>query len=443
MHFCGSTMLYYLLRPLARLTFLAFYRKIYLTGIEHIPRRGPVIYAVNHPTAFIEAVFLACFAPRSIYYMTRGDVFVNPLVRWLLAQVHLIPIYRFVDGFSNLRNNAGSFAEAQAILGRNGTVLVMAEGRMAHEKRLRNLQRGAARIGFRAMNQFQLPDVHIVPIAVNYTYAERGRREVMVDIAPALSLADYLPQYEAEPKGALRSVTDKIEEALRARVIHIEQPEDDELAEHLLRLVRYPQQENILPIVHHAQDTLFVEHRTMQMWSALSTEERSHFAAELTAFVQACQEAGVDDELAGRQTGQRPWPTWLWAPAWLITHLCRLIHLLPVWLPGWLTPRVVKTVEFRSSVLMGILMFSWGLWFLLIVVLSGLLFSWWVALWVGALLLLAAGGVVVGDEVLKAFQRQHRWRQVDVQERNRISEMRQALRQSWFSRLERGSEGSA
>src|SRR5690606_6953418 len=106
-------MLYYLFRPLTRWAFLAFFRRIYLSGRQNIPTKGPLIFAVNHPTAFIEPCLLASFGPRVLSFMTRGDVFTTPWVQWLLQQVHLIPIYRFHDGFSALRQNEKSFAKAR------------------------------------------------------------------------------------------------------------------------------------------------------------------------------------------------------------------------------------------------------------------------------------------------------------------------------------------
>ena len=68
-------MIYWILRHLARIAFKAYFHKIYLINLEHLPREGPVLIAANHPSAFLEACMLAAFLPRH----TKNQVDLNTL----------------------------------------------------------------------------------------------------------------------------------------------------------------------------------------------------------------------------------------------------------------------------------------------------------------------------------------------------------------------------
>ncbi|MBK6903255.1 MAG: hypothetical protein IPH04_10715 [Saprospirales bacterium] len=71
-------MLYPITRPLAKIALSVFFRKLYLSGLENIDWEKPVILAANHPTAFIEPCILACWLPKPLHFMVRGDFFSNP-----------------------------------------------------------------------------------------------------------------------------------------------------------------------------------------------------------------------------------------------------------------------------------------------------------------------------------------------------------------------------
>ncbi|MBL0190325.1 MAG: 1-acyl-sn-glycerol-3-phosphate acyltransferase [Saprospiraceae bacterium] len=96
-------MLYLIIRPLARVFLFVFFRKIYLVGKENIPQTGPVILASNHPNAFTEACIYAVIQPRPVHFLTRADVFKNPLANKILRSLNMLPIYRFRDGYSSLQ----------------------------------------------------------------------------------------------------------------------------------------------------------------------------------------------------------------------------------------------------------------------------------------------------------------------------------------------------
>ncbi|MDV7396027.1 1-acyl-sn-glycerol-3-phosphate acyltransferase, partial [Arthrospira platensis SPKY1] len=136
----------------------------------------PVILAANHPTAFIEPCILACWVPKPLHFMVRGDLFLKPLSNWVLRDFNMIPMFRIGDaGVAGVKANYRSVEEASQVLHTHHPVLILAEGSTAHEKRLRPLQKGTARIALGTEDQRPDLGIQLVPVGVNYTYADRFR----------------------------------------------------------------------------------------------------------------------------------------------------------------------------------------------------------------------------------------------------------------------------
>lgn len=222
-------MIYRILRHLARLAFKSYFRKIYLLDVEALPRRGATLVTCNHPGAFLEASILGAFIPRPLHYLTRGDFFINKVVNWLLRQTHQIPIYRTRDGFSNLRSNRETLSQCSSALREGKAIVIFPEARTVLEKRLRPVQRGAARIVFGTRETY--PDTHtvIVPIGVTLIDPLRPGRDVFVQIGQPVPADSYDQLYASDAQEALRILTNHIETAMRNLMIHFDDHERERL----------------------------------------------------------------------------------------------------------------------------------------------------------------------------------------------------------------------
>ncbi|HNA95205.1 MAG TPA: 1-acyl-sn-glycerol-3-phosphate acyltransferase, partial [Saprospiraceae bacterium] len=147
-------MLYAVVRPVAKTGFKVFFRHIHIQGLENIPREGPLLLAANHPTAFIEPCVAACFQHRTLHFIVRGDIFKNPFYIKILKALHLIPIFRFKDGYTNLKQNQETFRYVNQVLQERKTILILVEGRTIQEKKLRPVQKGPARMAFGAYDAY-------------------------------------------------------------------------------------------------------------------------------------------------------------------------------------------------------------------------------------------------------------------------------------------------
>ncbi|MBB4077690.1 1-acyl-sn-glycerol-3-phosphate acyltransferase [Lewinella aquimaris] len=233
-------MLYYLVRPVARHVLSYYFKEIEITGLEHIPKDAPVILAANHPTAFLEPCIMACFQPRVLHFLARGDLFVNQLASVTLRGLNMLPVYRIQDGgYGKLTENYATFRECYTALAGRKALMILAEGRCIHEKRLRTLRKGTARIALGALDSDSaIPEVYIVPVGVNFTAAAKVRSSVMIRCGAPLRASAYLAGFRHNEAAGIRELTGDLEAALSAQVIRFPERDSDDLYESRVTVLR-------------------------------------------------------------------------------------------------------------------------------------------------------------------------------------------------------------
>lgn len=214
---------YRVLRFLTRKTLQIYFKNISFSGRNRLKTDGPRIITVNHPASFLDACVLAAFLPGPLYFLVRGDVF-HPWFRFFFRLTYQIPIYRFRDGFGNLRRNASTFKEVYAVLADDKTVVIFAEGLTEYEKKLRPIQRGAARMAVGFKKAFPRKSIHLQAVGINYEDIYRFRSYVQVHIGP-----DFRPRLSADTKEDIQALTAEIQQQLSNLVVHLNTAEREEL----------------------------------------------------------------------------------------------------------------------------------------------------------------------------------------------------------------------
>ena len=74
------TVLGVILRKVAHALIKRYYPKIQITGAEHIPRSGPVLFCANHPNSLIDPVLIGITARRPVSFMAKAPLFKTPLL---------------------------------------------------------------------------------------------------------------------------------------------------------------------------------------------------------------------------------------------------------------------------------------------------------------------------------------------------------------------------
>ena len=89
--------LYRLTRAFVRAGVRLFYRRIVTHTLEHVPPRGPVVFAATHPNSVTDPLVLGACLPRPVHYVAHSGLVRKPFLGWLLPRAGVIPVYRPED----------------------------------------------------------------------------------------------------------------------------------------------------------------------------------------------------------------------------------------------------------------------------------------------------------------------------------------------------------
>ncbi|HUJ14342.1 MAG TPA: lysophospholipid acyltransferase family protein [Thermoanaerobaculia bacterium] len=191
-----------------RLLLRVFFRRIEVVG--DVPR-DPVIFAINHPNALIDPLFLLCFAPRPVSFLAKAPLFRMPVIGWFTRALDAIPVYRRQDNVSTAGNRE-TFARSREVLQRGGAIAIFPEGTTHSDPQLRELKTGAARIALGAAIR-----VSIVPAGLYYTAKQTFRSSALVYFGTPIAVEPEPVDANGEPRpDSVERLTKEIEEALAA-----------------------------------------------------------------------------------------------------------------------------------------------------------------------------------------------------------------------------------
>jgi 1-acyl-sn-glycerol-3-phosphate acyltransferase len=99
-----------ILRPLVRLVY-----RPKITGSEHVPKRGPVIFASNH-LSFVDSIVIPLAAPRPVQFLAKSHYFTGKGLKGWVSRTFFTAI-----GAVSVERGAG--AQAQAALDQGRRIL--------------------------------------------------------------------------------------------------------------------------------------------------------------------------------------------------------------------------------------------------------------------------------------------------------------------------------
>lgn len=217
----GADLFYRTVRFYVFVALRFFFRKWQISGAENIPKGAAVIYVVNHQNAFLDAILIACGESDEPWFLTRAGVFGNPLVKKILNGFHMMPVYRFRDGYKSLKNNDTTMRQCVDLLNKKKSILLFVEGDQGLQWKLRSLQKGFARIALMAQqeNNWKLP-LYILPVGVQYDHHYHFRSRVLINYGKAFSVdATYQNMPERE---FLDTMVEKVRASLKPLMLHID-----------------------------------------------------------------------------------------------------------------------------------------------------------------------------------------------------------------------------
>ncbi len=212
-------MLYALLRGITGIALRWFYRDVRVRHGERIPgRRTPLLLAVNHPNALVDALVVGWAMPRPITITAKATLFENPALGWFLRYMGVVPLRRASDERQHRGTGTARNTEAfRAILQRleqGGAILIFPEGKSHDEPALAPLRTGPARIALQAHDEGRVTSLALLPIGLVFEQKESPRSRVLVDVGEPLDVAMWVA---ATPSDGSRvsALTEEIDRRLR------------------------------------------------------------------------------------------------------------------------------------------------------------------------------------------------------------------------------------
>lgn len=372
-------MIYNFVKPLAKIALSVYFRKMYISNRERIPKGKPVILAANHPTAFIEPCILACWLDEPLNFLARGDLYMKSnFVRKLYEWFHIVPIFRLDDmGYGALKTNYETFGKCYEALNANKQVMILAEGRCIHEKRLRPLMKGTARIVFGAWEKYPDLDIHVVPVGVNYTNPDKFRSEIKIDFGEPIRALDYKETYLQNQSKAVNALTQDLKTHLLERVIHLENPADDEWKEPMLDIYRNGSSVRVLPHFSTDPEPLFEEKSFANKLNALSEADRDMLKEKAKSYLSLLSKAGTNDRGLVDHTSYSVGSALLLGLGWIPYMVGYLLNILPLKLGYSFAKSKTKNIEFRASVAIFVTMAIYLIYWLILLVAGLVIGKWW------------------------------------------------------------------
>ena len=210
-----------LVRLIAKAATFGWFRAVEVTGLERIPRTGPVLLVANHHGGFVDPALLVATVPRPVRFLAMASLFRIVPLRPLLAFAGAIPVHRARDAEgtgAGARGNLDAFDASFAHLRGGGAIGIFPEGEASDEAHLLPIRTGAARIALGAHSRGAM-GLRIVPVGLIYEDKQRARSRAYMRVGDPIELDSDLATNPSVPpdetdRDAVASLTSTIEARL-------------------------------------------------------------------------------------------------------------------------------------------------------------------------------------------------------------------------------------
>lgn len=375
--------LYKLVRGMVRIAYGIYFKKISYAGEEKIPTGKPMLFCVNHPTAFFEPSLLAStLVNNEFYFLTRGDLFKKPFFRKLLNSLNMVPIFRFRDGFGDLRQNMDTMSFVYAALAESKTLMIFIEGSTETVKRLRPIQKGFARMAFGSYDLSGDIDLHIVPVCLTFTDPHTPRGEAMFEIGNPLPLRNYYALYHQSSGRAVSQLMQDLYKEMRPLITHVAEKEDETVSEQLFTIYQNSFPEPVFPIYHRSKRRLMAHQEIADNLNEMEAAPKADLKAAAAAYFDQLAQLQLTDRAVAQPWNGR------------FKHLLALIlgfipfvlgylgHAIPIGIGRNMKDNKVKHLEFKGPVFAAVSMMATVVQYLILFLLALIVNNWgfWLAL---------------------------------------------------------------
>ncbi len=200
-----------------------FNQRHYKLNLENLPKQGPALVVFTHQCALMDSMMILSLSRWQPVHISRADLFKPKLQRKFLFFLKMMPVFRVRDGFRNVRETMETFEKAAEIFRKKKFIIIAPEANHVPKRRLRVLSKGFARMAFLAeeKNDFQL-GLKIVPVGLHYEDYYSTRISVVSNVGEPIEFDDLFDLYKKDEQKALLTLRDRVAEAMKKLIIHIE-----------------------------------------------------------------------------------------------------------------------------------------------------------------------------------------------------------------------------
>lgn len=341
-----------------------FYRKIEITGLEHVPLDKPILFAPNHQNAFIDGAIVGYAIGKPTYFVGRSDIFKNKLANSFLNGLNCLPIYRERDGVDYREKNLKAFDTFYNLLAKGNRINIFPEGGHFKDKRIRGpLKKGVFRIAVGAENKYDRTlDVHVVPVGIDYERHSKMGGSLLINFGAPYKMLDYISDQEEEQEAIYDELVVDLEKRMHDLLIDIQNEEHYQLIRRMLIIL----DQEIDQVENSKGQTLTDRFQAEKGFVKMADKAILHHPAlmkELNIaeqeFSEYCRNNQVKPWLF-RQGLKNPFTRIITEAAMLPFVIPGIItSFLPFMIPHWLMTAKVEDEHFHASIkiLLGSLMF--------------------------------------------------------------------------------------
>jgi 1-acyl-sn-glycerol-3-phosphate acyltransferase len=221
-----KTLWWYFVKYLVKSSLFFYSKRIKVSGKQHIPKKGAVLFMVNHPNGLIDPLIVAVNNPRILHFLVQAAAFKNPTVKKFLGTLNLMPIYRMRDGVRELGRNQQVFENCFSIFKKHGALMIFPEGTHDRRRTVRHLSKGFSRIVFGAIEQYPELEIQIVPVGITYQNASVFPAKISLQYGKPILANEYLDTENQNAK--TKELKDLISDRLKELCVHIPADENYE-----------------------------------------------------------------------------------------------------------------------------------------------------------------------------------------------------------------------
>ena len=212
---------YELLRTVVRQIFRSFYSKIESSGNENIPENSPTLFAANHQNALMDPLGILFTSKLQTVFLTRADIFENPILLKIFTFMKMLPVYRIKDGKEALKNNERIFNASVVILEANMSLALFPEATHTDKRHLRPIKKAVPRIAFlaEAKNDFNL-NLQIIPVGIYYENYQQSNSNLFIKFGKPIMLKEFKDEFLKNEQKGYKALREKLQKEIIPLIIH-------------------------------------------------------------------------------------------------------------------------------------------------------------------------------------------------------------------------------